>query len=211
LILSIPREGQSTVAVPPEQAHVFRPDGSYIVTGGLGGLGLFLASKMSAAGAGRVVLNSRSQPKPAALAEIARMRAAGTEVEVVSGGRTRILPSPSSSHVFDSGSLRDGEHRLTFLAGGRRSATTVVRVRFDNAAPTAHIREPRGAVARGTVHVSGMAIEGATVSVAGTPLTLDGDRRFDGDVGAPADLDALAIRFSHPRSGVHYYLRRVAP
>jgi len=133
------------------------------------------------------------------------------QVEVVSGGRTRILPSPSSSHVFDSGSLRDGEHRLTFLAGGRRSATTVVRVRFDNAAPTAHIREPRGAVARGTVHVSGMAIEGATVSVAGTPLTLDGDRRFDGDVGAPADLDALAIRFSHPRSGVHYYLRRVAP
>ena len=85
LILSIPREGQTTVAVPPEQAHVFRPDGSYIVTGGLGGLGLFLASKMSAAGAGRVVLNSRSQPKPAALAEIARMRAAGTEVEVVSG------------------------------------------------------------------------------------------------------------------------------
>ncbi len=133
------------------------------------------------------------------------------QVEVVSGGRTRILPSPSSSHVFDSGSLRDGEHRLTFLAGGRRSPTTIVRVRFDNAAPTAHIREPRGAVARGTVHVSGMAIEGATVSVAGTPLTLDGDHRFDGDVSAPGDLDALAIRFAHPRSGVHYYLRRVSP
>ena len=46
---------------------------------------MFLASKMSAAGAGRVVLNSRSEPKPAALAEIERMRAAGTEVEVVSG------------------------------------------------------------------------------------------------------------------------------
>ena len=24
-----------------------------------------------------------------------------------------------------------------------------------------------------------------------------------------AEVDALAIRFSHPRSGVHYYLRRV--
>lgn len=133
------------------------------------------------------------------------------QVEAVSGGRTRILPSPSSSHVFDSGSLRDGEHRLTFLAGGRRSPTTIVRVRFDNAAPTAHIREPRGVVARGVVHVSGMAIEGATVSVAGTPLTLDGDHRFEGDASAPSDLDALAIRFSHPRSGVHYYLRRVSP
>lgn len=85
LVLSIPRVGQSTVTVPPEQANAFRSDGAYIVTGGLGGLGLFLASKMSAAGAGRVVLNSRSEPKTAALAEIERMRAAGTEVEVVSG------------------------------------------------------------------------------------------------------------------------------
>ncbi|MBX7195355.1 MAG: hypothetical protein K1X94_25090 [Sandaracinaceae bacterium] len=133
------------------------------------------------------------------------------QVEVVSSGRTRVLPSPSSSLVFDSGALRDGEHRLTFLAGGRRSPTTIVRVRFDNAAPTAYIREPRGTVARGAVHVSGMAIEGATVSVGGTPLTLDGDNRFEGDVTAPAELDAIAIRFAHPRSGVHYYLRRVSP
>jgi polyketide synthase 5 len=85
LILSIPRVGHSTVVVPPEQARVYRSDGAYIVTGGLGGLGLFLAAKMSAAGAGRIVLNSRSQPKAAALAEITRMRANGTEIEVVSG------------------------------------------------------------------------------------------------------------------------------
>ncbi len=89
LILSIPRVGHSTVMVPPEQAQVFRPDGAYIVTGGLGGLGLFLAAKMSAAGVGCIVLNSRSQPKPAALAEIARMRAAGTQVEVVTGDIAR--------------------------------------------------------------------------------------------------------------------------
>ena len=85
LILSIPRVGHSHVIVPPEQARVFRADGAYIVTGGLGGLGLFLTAKMAAAGSGRIVLNSRSRPKPAALAEIARMRAAGTEIEVVTG------------------------------------------------------------------------------------------------------------------------------
>ncbi len=85
LILSVPRTGHSHVVVPPEQAQVFRSDGAYIVTGGLGGLGLFLAAKMSAAGAGRLVLNSRSQPTPEAAAEIERMRVAGTEVEVVSG------------------------------------------------------------------------------------------------------------------------------
>jgi hypothetical protein len=133
------------------------------------------------------------------------------QVEVVSGGRTRTVAASGASHVFDSGALRDGEHRLTYIAGARRSATTIVRVRFDNAAPTAHIREPRGTVARGSVHVAGMAIEGATVSVGGTPLALDGDNRFEGDVAAPADLDAIAIRFAHPRSGVHYYLRHVSP
>jgi polyketide synthase 5 len=85
LILTIPRTGHSEVVVPPEQAQVFRADGAYIVTGGLGGLGLFLAGKMSSAGAGRIVLNSRSQPKPDALAHIARMRKSGTQIEVVSG------------------------------------------------------------------------------------------------------------------------------
>ena len=85
LLLSVPRVGHSEVVVPPEQAPVFRADGSYIVTGGLGGLGLFLAARMSAAGCGRIVLNSRSLPKPEAMAEIERMRAGGTEVEVVSG------------------------------------------------------------------------------------------------------------------------------
>ncbi len=85
LLLSVPKVGHSNVVVPPEQAKVFRRDGSYIITGGLGGLGLFLASKMAAAGCGRIVLNSRSEPKPEALEEIGRMRAGGTQVEVVSG------------------------------------------------------------------------------------------------------------------------------
>jgi len=124
-------------------------------------------------------------------------------------GRTRTVNASSSSHTFESGQLRDGDHRLTFVAGTRRSQPTRVRVSFDNAAPTAHIREPRGSVARGSVHVQGQAIEGASVSVGGSPLALDGDNRFEGDTSVPADVDALAIRFSHPRSGVHYYLRRV--
>ena len=85
LILSVPHTGHSTVVVPPERKAVFRSDGAYIVTGGLGGLGLFLAGRMAAAGAGRIVLNSRSAPKAAAREQIKLMRAAGTEVEVVSG------------------------------------------------------------------------------------------------------------------------------
>ena len=47
LVLDIPHAGRSSVVVPPEQAQVFRRDGAYIITGGLGGLGLFLAEKMA--------------------------------------------------------------------------------------------------------------------------------------------------------------------
>jgi polyketide synthase 5 len=62
LVLDVPHTGHSRVVVPPEQVPVFRSDGAYIITGGLGGLGLFLAEKMAEAGCGRIILTSRSQP-----------------------------------------------------------------------------------------------------------------------------------------------------
>ncbi len=85
LILDIPRTGRSSVVLPPEQAPIFRRDGSYIITGGLGGLGLFLAEKMAAAGAGRIVLCSRNQPTVKALTTIERIRSVGSDVLVECG------------------------------------------------------------------------------------------------------------------------------
>ena len=85
LVLAIPRKGTSSVLVPPDQVPVFRRDGAYIVTGGLGGLGLFLAEKMAAAGCGRIVLSSRSQPTPEAMQSIERIRATGADVVVECG------------------------------------------------------------------------------------------------------------------------------
>nr|WP_156687033.1 type I polyketide synthase [Mycobacterium sp. Marseille-P9652] len=85
LILDIPQAGRSSVVLPPEQAHVFRRDGSYIITGGLGGLGLFLAEKMAGAGAGRIVLSSRSEPTLKALETIELVRSIGSDVVVECG------------------------------------------------------------------------------------------------------------------------------
>ena len=85
LILDIPHTGRSSVVLPPEHAQVFRGDSSYIITGGLGGLGLFLAEKMASAGAGRIVLSSRSQPSQKALETIELIRAIGSEVVVECG------------------------------------------------------------------------------------------------------------------------------
>jgi polyketide synthase 5 len=85
LVLDIPRAGASTVVVPQGSARVFRNDGAYLITGGLGGLGLFLAEKMAAAGCGRIVLTSRSQPDSTTQAAIDRIRGAGADIVVECG------------------------------------------------------------------------------------------------------------------------------
>ena len=85
LVLDVPRSEPSNVAVPPGLVRVFRGDGSYIITGGLGGLGLFLAEKLAAAGCGRIVLTSRSQPSAEACETIDLIRAGGADVVVECG------------------------------------------------------------------------------------------------------------------------------
>lgn len=84
LVLTVPRTGRYRVPAEPESFTPFRRDGAYIVTGGLGGLGLFLADAMSAAGAGRVIVNARSKPTDIATGTLLAMKARGTEVRVIS-------------------------------------------------------------------------------------------------------------------------------
>ncbi len=69
-------------AVRPEHRAetIVRADGSYIVTGGLGGIGLRVALWLVDNGAGRIVLNGRSEPSEAAQEALARW---GTQTEIV--------------------------------------------------------------------------------------------------------------------------------
>jgi hypothetical protein len=127
-----------------------------------------------------------------------------------SQGRQKTFSSSSASYSLPPGALSEGSHELWFEAHGERSRRTSVVVQFDNAAPTASISSPaeRGFAPGATVSVSGMALPGWTVSAGGHELAQDSQQRFSGEVAAPAAVGALAIRFSHPQRGVHYYLRR---
>jgi myxalamid-type polyketide synthase MxaB len=60
-----------------------RRDGSYLIAGGLGELGVQVAAWMARQGAGRIVLCGRAKPTPSASRAIEEMRRAGTPVEVV--------------------------------------------------------------------------------------------------------------------------------
>ncbi len=63
---------------------VIRGDGSYIVTGGLGGLGTVVTRWLVERGAGRIVLNGRSEPSEVARKALADLTN-GTEIVFVAG------------------------------------------------------------------------------------------------------------------------------
>jgi NADPH:quinone reductase-like Zn-dependent oxidoreductase/NAD(P)-dependent dehydrogenase (short-subunit alcohol dehydrogenase family)/acyl carrier protein len=67
-----------------------RRDGSYLIAGGLGELGLKVAAWMARQGAGRVLLCGRGKPAPAARRAIEEITRAGTQVEVVEADITSL-------------------------------------------------------------------------------------------------------------------------
>lgn len=69
--------------LPPVTAARLRPEARYLVTGGLGALGLAVAEGLVARGARHVVLAGRHGPGERAKAALARMAQAGAQVEAV--------------------------------------------------------------------------------------------------------------------------------
>ncbi|MFC8270106.1 amino acid adenylation domain-containing protein [Streptomyces cinereoruber] len=67
----------------PRTSSVLRPDATYLVTGGFGGLGLAAARALSASGARHLVLLGRTPPGDTVLREVEALRAEGCAVRVV--------------------------------------------------------------------------------------------------------------------------------
>jgi acyl transferase domain-containing protein len=81
--LSEDREGPALVEL--HRQRELDPNASYLITGGLGGLGLLVARWMSERGARHLVLTGRSGASPSALAVIHEMEEKGTRVVVAQG------------------------------------------------------------------------------------------------------------------------------
>ncbi|MFJ9713476.1 SDR family NAD(P)-dependent oxidoreductase [Streptomyces sp. NPDC101234] len=61
IVLTVPDRGETT-AVVPDGPPIVHNDGAYIITGGLGGLGMATACWLAEQGAGRIILNGRRSP-----------------------------------------------------------------------------------------------------------------------------------------------------
>jgi epothilone polyketide synthase D len=83
-IILVPDGADAQIRVPADSRFTVRQDGSYLLTGGLGGLGLRLAEWLAQRGAGHLVLVGRSgAATPEQQAAVAALRARGTAVTVV--------------------------------------------------------------------------------------------------------------------------------
>ena len=71
------------IAFTHELHKAIRTDGTYLITGGCGGLGLEVGLSMANDGAGAIVLVSRSKPSQSALEKITKMEAVGASVVVI--------------------------------------------------------------------------------------------------------------------------------
>ena len=74
--------GKIVLTTPPLRTGRLRQDGTYLVTGGMGGIGCVLAEWLAERGAGSVVVNGRRPPDTAAEEAIEALRARGFRIEV---------------------------------------------------------------------------------------------------------------------------------
>ena len=77
------RPPPASASCPEHSAEAFRADGCYLITGGLGGLGLTVAQWMVERGARHLVLVGRRLPSPAAVVALGLMRGAGATVDTI--------------------------------------------------------------------------------------------------------------------------------
>ena len=74
--------GKIVLTPQPLSTGSLRNDRTYLVTGGLGGIGIAVAEWLAEHGAGTIILNGRRDPDPEAEDAIAAMRRRGVKIEV---------------------------------------------------------------------------------------------------------------------------------
>ncbi len=98
--------GKIVVTQPDRTAGIsnLKPEATYLITGGWGGLGLLFADRLVERGARHLVLMGRSAPRAAASEAIERMRSRGIDVKTVSADvadRSAVESSLAAIRVSD--------------------------------------------------------------------------------------------------------------
>jgi polyketide synthase 2 len=106
LVLTLPQQGDISAVLPDGPVPV-REGGTYLITGGLRGLGLATARWLAGQGAGHLVLNGRTAPGGADAQTLGELSATGTRVTVILGdiGRPGTADRLVAAATADGGRL----------------------------------------------------------------------------------------------------------
>ena len=137
-------------------------------------------------------------------------KASYTFVVKPQSGAEKRFTSATPKLTLKPGELREGTYTAWVEpAGGAKSEQGKIVIDFDNAAASASIEDV--ATVDDKLRIKGTVIEGSTVSVNGTPVTLDRHRRFDTSLAPAEGEDGVAVRIQNRAAGIHYYVMRTAP
>jgi len=142
--------GKIVIGIPPRGAEGLRPDATYWITGGLGGLGLCTARWLAGQGARHIMLTGRASPGAAARDAMVEIEAMGARLRTLradagdAGDTARVLSDiaenmpPLRGIVHAAGALRDGpvstrmpEDVAAVLGGKLGGALTLDRLTRD--------------------------------------------------------------------------------
>ncbi|MBX2802935.1 MAG: SDR family NAD(P)-dependent oxidoreductase [Myxococcales bacterium] len=169
----------------PTGTQGVRGDGVYLITGGLRGLGLQVASAYAEAGAGHLVLLGRSAPEAATEQQLEAWREGGTGVSVVRGSVSEAADVQRAvAAAKEAGALRGVVHAAGVLDDAalvRQTAAGFERVFAPKVLGTEHVLQ---AVGDGLDHV---VLFSGGASLLGSP----GQANY---AAANAYLDAVAHR-----------------
>lgn len=121
--------GKIVIVQQPDDVPVCRPDSSYLITGGMGGLGLELAGWLVENGAEAIALLGRREPSTEVRERIAELEVAGARVLTLQGDVSNLADMNDALAIIDSElpPLRGVYHAAGTVDDGELSQLTVDR------------------------------------------------------------------------------------
>lgn len=131
-------------------------------------------------------------------------------LHMATGGSEETFSGPGPKITVPGEKLKEGMYSYWIDRNGVKDPkVSTLKIYFDNTAPQVYIQSPTYGKpwGEGDIDVRGAVLPGWSAAIEGVAIPMDKQLRFIAKV-APPPGNALAIRLSHPKRGVHYYLRR---
>jgi len=131
-------------------------------------------------------------------------------LHMATGGSEETFSGPGPKITVPGEKLKEGTYSYWIDRNGVKDPkVSTLKIYFDNTAPQVYIQSPSYGKpwGEGDIDVRGAVLPGWSAAIEGVAIPMDKQLRFAAKVAQPPG-NALAIKLSHPKRGVHYYLRR---